>query len=317
MHIVLHFDTDIPAIISEPADGDLAGLQAKCVYEKLHWLCLDPRTLMPPALWIRIVAQLSSALDYMLCHSPYAHVDLKPGNILYQCRGGRTEPIELRCMIADYGICKPKDRGVNYYTNFQGTLCYCPPENDWPLWSERFEYLMSHLCVYQCAMTMLDLLFVYDVHNDRVQHPLRIRHFDGDKKEYEPVASVFRNYRDRQTYGSIVQQILVSIPDSAAAPAYLALHSLVRCATLLDYSPRQVMDTRETVHEQIKLAAALLNQGIPYYTTEPVLRASQNLRHVTQARAFRKRARAREHNLPYTWHASRPKELPSGDEDEE
>jgi hypothetical protein len=68
MHVVLHFDMDIPAI-SEPAYGDLAGLQTRCVNEGLTWLCLDPATSIPSALWISIVAQLSSALDY-ICASP-------------------------------------------------------------------------------------------------------------------------------------------------------------------------------------------------------------------------------------------------------
>ncbi len=302
MHIVHHFDPLIPAIISETAHGDLRGLQKKCTNDDLEWLTIDMKTLVPPALWIRIAAQLTSALDYILCHSPLVHADLKPGNIFYQLAPNTNpanEPIGLRCMIADYGICPPKDMPITQISRFCGTVEYNPPAYDWALWTDaaRPVYSTTHLSVYQWATTILDLLSA----------PVKSRlHFPYQFiRRPSTIADIIRDPSKLGRSHYLFQDILDNMP-LERTDAQKALHSLVYLISLDDYSPDDILRTRRLFAEHIHSAADSINAGIEYYTIEPRKRETEERACLVKATELYTLACERESQLPEEWHADRP-----------
>ena len=189
MHQVLHFDASIPAILSDYADGSLRDLQKLCLGNpNVTWL--DAPTLKqhapvvgnrfpesvsavtPPPLWTQIAAQMAAAVDYMRTFSPITHVDLKPGNVLFRLHGqgggdihqragaDALTPPSIRCMVSDYGMCKPKDGRIDSRGGLPGTAFYNPPLafSRGKLWLGTQTVLWQYLTFFQFFTCLADLL---------------------------------------------------------------------------------------------------------------------------------------------------------------
>jgi serine/threonine protein kinase len=163
MHVILHYDPSIPAIFSEAADEDLIALQDRSAQDDRQWL--NVHALKPSQLWVRIVAQIVAAFQYICEISPVAHLDIKPENVLVKyppSYRNKAEPVELRCMLSDYGQCLPKKQNLSQvsdaYPRMLSTARYNPPERDFHLWNDiNCSATALHLSAYQCMSTAVQL----------------------------------------------------------------------------------------------------------------------------------------------------------------
>jgi serine/threonine protein kinase len=108
MHPVIHYDRDIPLLMSEPALGTIDALRFE----------VNESTRMPTH-WLDVAWQLSEAIRFLHDLPRLAHVDIKPSNVLF------TLPSPTRCHIwlSDYGDLYP----MHMHTDFrQGTPLYKP-----------------------------------------------------------------------------------------------------------------------------------------------------------------------------------------------
>ena len=132
LHRLLHYDHSIPMLISRRCDGTLAQLRYQWhtafgpISAGAHTDDADP------ALWRDLLGrQLGAAVGFILRHTPIAHVDIKPDNLLYtQLAAG-----VYRLQLSDYGVCYPKDDPAESFKDedhkdvFCGTVTYTPPVN--------------------------------------------------------------------------------------------------------------------------------------------------------------------------------------------
>jgi serine/threonine protein kinase len=100
MHPIVHFDAEIPLLLSEPAEGTLEGILT--VLE-------DNRPLSNQ--WLETALQLSDAIAFLRDHIQWAHLDLKPDNVLYTHlpTTGR-----LHIWVGDYGQMAPMDAPTTF-----------------------------------------------------------------------------------------------------------------------------------------------------------------------------------------------------------
>ena len=156
MHPIIHFDAQIPALFSVPADGTLWTLRNELGGSKLRIAPLavnDDRCL--PVLWTCIAHQLASAVRFIHTHARIAHVDIKPENILYVDLS--KDQTALRCMLTDYGLCRAADQPTQY--DWAGTPTYLPPIDDTSV-RQRQHALWRHLALFEFATSLLDMLWL-------------------------------------------------------------------------------------------------------------------------------------------------------------
>ena len=124
VHTVLHFDPDVPLLLSERAEGSLIDLRER-------WqsaFAVTRRTTRDPPLWRDLLGrQLGAAVGFILTHAPIAHLDIKPGNLLYTMRS----PGVFHLQLSDFGLCAPKSERATLVTDevrphFCGTPPYIP-----------------------------------------------------------------------------------------------------------------------------------------------------------------------------------------------
>jgi serine/threonine protein kinase len=250
MHRVLHLDRSLPAIISEKADGDLLFLRKK-IQQQVHganWLTLVHGK-PPPALWVRICAQLAAAFEYMGAHSNLSHVDLKPENVLFQWGSSGSEwtaadenkpLVKLRCMLSDYGICAAHSETIDKRKYFPGTSAYNPHHDNLTDW-QRQKGTMRQLSAFQFATTALDLL-CFDHH-----HPCQYR------ERGEVIADLFN--RPSPPANNIKMR-----PEGDVTLSLVRIVTASKTSLILLYMNFFI--------QHIKEAARVLNAGIPYYTTD-------------------------------------------------
>jgi serine/threonine protein kinase len=123
IHRIVHFDPDIPAILSERCDGTLAQLR-----ETRPNLFRSTPELSPT--WEKVAYELGSAIEYISSRN-MVHVDIKPGNVLFVWEQQQQPMVKL----GDFGICVQKTGPVRYDTaNWDeiplGTRRYAP--KGWP-----------------------------------------------------------------------------------------------------------------------------------------------------------------------------------------
>jgi serine/threonine protein kinase len=154
-HKILHFDSSIPALISDRADGTLADLRMSARPQFAFSVEEGPSLL-----WRHIAEQLNDAMTFMRLCVDMVHVDLKPQNILYVIRQpGRVLEDSVECKISDYGLCYPRGAIVrgNKRGQVMGTPLYSPsPEQVLRHWSGK--QAVTALSMFQYAATLLDLL---------------------------------------------------------------------------------------------------------------------------------------------------------------
>ena len=170
MHSVRHFVWSIPALVSDPLDGSLYALvrQAAADPKLREAMTLRAPDWAPPYLWVNIATQIGHAMRYMEEHTPVAHLDLKPDNMLYR-RNPHPDPDvwDVTCVIADFGLVVAHDEPVPRLTaanarrckDLMGTPCYVPPfDQAFPLWFTG-AVTARPLCEFQYMATMARLLF--------------------------------------------------------------------------------------------------------------------------------------------------------------
>ena len=125
LHAILHFDPRVPMLLSERADGSLTALREQ-------WpTAFDLIGRRDPPLWRDLIGrQLGAAVGFILSNTPLAHLDIKPGNILYT----RYAPGVFRIQLSDFGMCSPKDEETSVIAPyapfaFKGTEKYIPKVN--------------------------------------------------------------------------------------------------------------------------------------------------------------------------------------------
>jgi hypothetical protein len=314
MHQVLHFDPDLPAIISEKASGDLNSIRhLSNNRDPTHtgWLALGSASTArrrPPPLWIRIAAQLALAFDYMDQYCSMVHLDVKPGNVLFlleptssastTAAAAAAAPVQIRCMLSDYGICAPKTEAFDR-THFPGTDQYNPPATpDLELWNGAAGAArgdMQQLSAFQFAMTLLNLLQI----QGHFASAIAVR-------EATTIAEVFRHPPAHCDLFELHRHHMDELP-SDALPEQKALKALLRIACRGDkYSPSEVLEQFRHFCLHIGGAAERLNRGIPYYTTEVRARNDHNFVVAEAAMERYEAAMVREEQLHQDWHSSRP-----------
>jgi len=152
LHPVLHYEASFPALISTRADGMLADLRDDPLYQR-YFLRLKPDGDAQDG-WYGFARQITSAVAFILRHTPLAHIDIKPANIFFT-RTADTFPIRLQ--LGDYGVCYPKDDpvGANVWS---GTASYNPPLAR----GRRTQITYGAQSVFQLAATLLAILSMPD-----------------------------------------------------------------------------------------------------------------------------------------------------------
>ncbi len=153
IHQILHFDPDIPAIISERCDGSLKQLRTR---RPRMFLCTPELS----TTWEKIGFELGSAIDYIGSRG-MVHVDIKPANVFYVWQN--RQPV---VKLGDFGLCHPKEGPVFYgAANWQNIPCGTPKYSprDWPHVDKFEKYgrtvdaeVLSHA---QFAICMLHILY--------------------------------------------------------------------------------------------------------------------------------------------------------------
>ena len=104
LHKLQHFDLSIPALISEPAFGNLRLI----LQHKPELLKLYETSNRAPKLWVRIAWQVGNAVRFLDEMTPLAHLDIKTDNILMNF-ADPSKPSTICCLLSDYGLCEPKN----------------------------------------------------------------------------------------------------------------------------------------------------------------------------------------------------------------
>jgi hypothetical protein len=133
MHPIVHFDPNIPLLLSESAQGTICDLRFLLKEE-------DPR---PSREWLDVAWQLSEAITFLRFGPKMAHTNLTPYNVFYTTKSdGR-----LHIWLGDYGLVKPAAaRRRRRRTGLWGT----------PLYVVEATYDQQQLFAYYA--TLLDLI---------------------------------------------------------------------------------------------------------------------------------------------------------------
>ena len=109
MHPVVHYDAELPLLMSLPAEDTIAALR----------VTVDATMARPPSEWFDVAWQLSEAVAFLRAHPRLAHIDIKPANVLFVRRAANA----VHCWLSDYGDLFP----VDDRTRFEGgTALYHP-----------------------------------------------------------------------------------------------------------------------------------------------------------------------------------------------
>jgi hypothetical protein len=295
----------------------LFALQERSAQGGRQWLSV--RGLKPSKLWVRIVAQIVEAFQYISDVSPVAHLDIKPENILvkyppsYQ---NMAEPLELRCMLSDYGQCLPKEQNLfqvrDAYPRMLGTARYNPPERDFRLWNDiHCSATALHLSAYQCMSTAVQLArfgkgfpgqllqflpagFVPSAHHstiaDAVRHSYDIRDSRGGGR-WSTLAEHMRAFDDPPDREFRLNRYARK----------RALHATLCGLNLRNYWPHEIMHYMRYFAENIRMAAHYLNRRDDVL----IQRAIATRQHHAAAKQHRD-ALVRERDHPAYWRRDRP-----------
>ena len=142
IHEYLHFDADIPMILTELCDGNLWDLRA---HQKPLFLGLDH----PTSLVMRLGLQIAYAMSYMR-EQNVVHTDMKLENVFYK-RDPHTR--EIVAKVSDFGGC-PSNDGPRVGLRFSQTIFYTPI--DFPREKDLRDPMA--LSVYEFAVLMCEML---------------------------------------------------------------------------------------------------------------------------------------------------------------
>jgi serine/threonine protein kinase len=138
IHVYVHYDERIPAIISEACLGTLLDLR---MTQHPAWFFAPSPDKLPKA-WYAVASQLANGVLYML-ERGVAHGDLKLENVLVS--------ENLVCKISDFGICY--DKHQNTLGKLGGTEYYLSPR--WPTDKIMFP---ANMTLYSLACMLAELV---------------------------------------------------------------------------------------------------------------------------------------------------------------
>ena len=213
IHQIVHFhyDSSIPLLLSEACTGNIQELRQN----NPSWFQLDNITttnvasLTPSAHWKKVGWQLGQAVEYMLKRG-FAHVDIKPINVLYQQSQQYKDKDHFNIKLADFGLCeKVGPKIYNYAQNNwdsipMGTLNFQPRE--WPNRlvepsSSSHDYSIAlnpmTLTLFQFAVVMLCMLYIPEAPKwPGLMHGIYRRKIPADKKRGIPSYKVQNHIED-------------------------------------------------------------------------------------------------------------------------
>lgn len=122
IHKILGFVQGFPAIFSEPCSGSLQGL-----IDADSNIFLGGYATRLSYQWLELAKQIGNAVQYLEYMIEIAHLDIKPGNILYNESLDENGKSVFSWKLSDFGLCKEWDRDTDYMTRrLAGTLFYLP-----------------------------------------------------------------------------------------------------------------------------------------------------------------------------------------------
>jgi hypothetical protein len=147
LHPVIHYDRDIPLLMSLPAQDTIEALR----------MCVGPTSAVPET-WFDVAWQLSEAIEFLRLHPKLAHVDIKPANVLFLAGAGQR----VHIWLSDYGdLFDPNERTDFYY----GTALYKPERTLQPGLMHMGATYGEH-SLYMYFSTLIDLFVPTDPHTD-------------------------------------------------------------------------------------------------------------------------------------------------------
>lgn len=172
IHKIIHFDTNLCCILSEPCDGSLER-ELKLNFIQAYNQAYPHRSKPMPANWINLqidhintknlILQIGHAIQYLKDVVNICHLDIKPDNIFYT----RIQPDnQIQWKLADFGICEPADpdfqkrkRGIG------GTLVYLP-ECVFTALQRQEAYDGIKVMIHCFAITIMEVLCAWYRHYD-------------------------------------------------------------------------------------------------------------------------------------------------------
>ena len=150
LHPLLHYDPNVPMLISARAIGTLSDTR---IEQKFR---IDGGNARDPPEWRRVAEHLSAAVAFLNDHTRMAHMDIKPDNVFV------VEAEQLVYRLGDYGICRRQDERATYFLGSDriteqlcGTPLYNPPKP-----SPATPMTYGQATLFQCFATLLGTLYL-------------------------------------------------------------------------------------------------------------------------------------------------------------
>jgi serine/threonine protein kinase len=181
IHEYLHFDGNIPAIVSSLCDDTLENIRSK----NLEWFRVTAHhgVVQPSHTWVRVATELANAVEY-ITKQGFVHTDIKPANVLVVVSG--KGPSGFTCKLSDFGEVMADQTTDSIKT---GYTPFFTPQN-WPVQPvARMEPVT--LAVYGFAATAAALM---DIPQTR-EWPLYVGQFFDQDLAY---------MRERHPFGNVL-----------------------------------------------------------------------------------------------------------------
>jgi serine/threonine protein kinase len=160
LHPLLHYDAQVPMLISARAIGTLSDTRRAAGFT----LGADLSE------WRRVVEHLCAAVEFIDRHTALAHMDIKPDNVFVVLEDDAAEAKKKVYRLGDYGICRPKADAVTYFWSDDqpptlemcGSPLYNPPSPDDRAQQKRSRNSMTYgqATCFQCFATLLATLYL-------------------------------------------------------------------------------------------------------------------------------------------------------------
>ena len=122
IHKIFMFVSGVPAIFSEPCSGSLQGL-----IDADSGIFLGGYATKLSYQWLELAKQIGHAIEYLKDIAQIVHLDIKPGNILYNESKDENGKTAFTWKLSDFGLCRAWDDDSGYTATYlAGTMMYLP-----------------------------------------------------------------------------------------------------------------------------------------------------------------------------------------------
>jgi len=122
IHKIFGFVSGVPAIFSEPCSGSLQGL-----IDADSGIFLGGYATKLSYQWLELAKQIGHAIEYLKDIARIVHLDIKPGNILYNESKNENPKTAFTWKLSDFGLCQAWDDDSGYTATYLvGTTMYIP-----------------------------------------------------------------------------------------------------------------------------------------------------------------------------------------------